>query len=146
MQAALYYAEGTHLTTDVINSHMNKDGCLFYTFQVHVSVTWNRVNKADKELKQMIGRASTDFPFVNSRRNESLFSQLLPAISTQAGTSPSHTQLSKSHTTYKLNCHFFLSPSIYKKAVVFFPVSIIAAVDPWLQLDYILSWGLTVHY
>ena len=69
MLAILYYAEGTHLTTDVINSHVNEDGCLFYAFQVHVSVTWNRVNKADKELRQMIGRASRDFPFVDSHRN-----------------------------------------------------------------------------
>lgn len=34
-----YPTEGTHLTTDVINCHMNKDGCFFYTLQVHMPVT-----------------------------------------------------------------------------------------------------------
>lgn len=40
------HSTDTHLTTDVIYSHMHKDGSLFYAFQVHVSVTWNRGSRA----------------------------------------------------------------------------------------------------
>lgn len=87
----------THLTTDVINSHMHKDGSLFYAFQVHVSVTWNRGSRAGTGLGQVTGGAAGDFRFVSSRRGQAGFSQLLLTVSVQAQASPCHTQVHEPH-------------------------------------------------
>lgn len=73
----------THLTTDVIYSHMHKDGSLFYALQVHVSVTWKRGSRA--------GTGPWASPWI------------------QAWASPCHTQVYLSHTTCKLHPHFLSS-------------------------------------
>lgn len=87
----------THLTTDVIYSHMHKDGSLFYAFQVHVSVTWNRGSRAGSGLGQVTGGTAGDFPSVSSRRDEAGLSQPLLTVRIQAPASPCHTQVPQPH-------------------------------------------------
>lgn len=76
---------------------MHKDGSLFYAFQVHVSVTWNRGSRAGTGLGQVTGGAAGDFRFVSSRRGQAGFSQLLLTVSVQAQASPCHTQVPEPH-------------------------------------------------
>lgn len=91
------HSTDTHLTTDVIYSHMHKDGSLFYAFQVHVSVTWNRGSRAgtgwDRAQEEQMEISS-----VSSTRNQAGFSQLLLTVRIlDAGASPCHTQVPEPH-------------------------------------------------